>query len=267
MKQAFITVSFGSTFSETRTQDIGGIEKALQQAFPNYTHYSAYTSAIVRKRLASQNIMIDDPETILDRLAKEGYEQIVIQPTHLLLGEEFEQKIHSLKEKYTSIFNSFIISRPLISSEADYQLVAAAIAAQFPVLKEREGIVLMGHGSPRKNNSSFGHTYLKLQETFDKMQLPVLIATVEDEDKPNFNILMEKLLQRSYHKVHMFPFMVVAGDHATNDMYGDEPDSWKSQIEAKGIATKGHLYGMGRNTAIQSIYISHALQAIANYKQ
>ena len=265
MKQAFITISFGSTFSETRIHDIGGIENALQQAFPNYDHYSTYTSGIVRKRLAEQNIIIDDPETLLNKLLQQGYQQIIIQPTHLLLGEEFQQKILSLQEKYAAKFNKFIISRPLLSSEADYQMIAAAITTQFPQLKENEGIVLMGHGSPRKNNDSFGHTYLKLQQTFAKMQLPVLIATVEDEDTPNFPMLLEALSKSSYTTVHMFPFMVVAGDHANNDMYGDDPDSWKVQIQAQGIATKGYLYGLGRNKAIQSIYINHALQAITDF--
>lgn len=262
-KKAFITVSFGSTFAETRLKDIGGIEKALQEAFPAYDHFSAFTSSIVRRQLAKEDIFIDDPDTLLEKLVAKGYTDIFIQPTHLLHGEEFEQKILVLRDKYAACLNSFVLSKPLITDEHDYPITAAAVAAQFPVLQPGEGIVLMGHGSPRKNNKSFGFTYLKLQEIFDKMQLPVVVGTVEDEDAPNFDAVLAQLSQRKYAKVHMFPLMVVAGDHANNDMYGDEEDSWKTNIEKLGIQTEGHLYGLGRNKAIQSVYIHHALETIA----
>lgn len=262
--KAFITISFGSTFAETRLKDIGGIENALKEAFPDYDHYQAFTSSIVRKQLAKQNIIVDDPDTALDKLIAAGYKDIILQPTHLLHGEEFEQKVLTLKNKYLPSVHSFTLSRPLIADEQDYYLTAAAISSQFPTLAENEGIVLMGHGSPRKNNKSFGYTYVKLQEIFDKMQLPVIIGTVEDEDSPNFEAVLGRLKNNNYTKVHMYPLMVVAGDHANNDMYGDEPDSWKTQIEALGIATEGHLYGLGRNKAIQAIYINHALEALSH---
>lgn len=262
-KKAFLTISFGSTFAETRLKDIGGIENALKEAFPDYDHYQSFTSSIVRKLLAKQDIIVDDPDTALDKLVAAGYTDIILQPTHLLHGEEFEQKVLTLKNKYSDQVHSFTLSKPLITDEQDYYLTAAAISSQFPTLAENEGIVLMGHGSPRQNNKSFGYTYVKLQEIFDQMQLPVTIGTVEDEDSPNFTAVLNRLQNSSYTKVHMYPLMVVAGDHANNDMYGEEEDSWKTQIEALGIATEGHLYGLGRNKAIQAIYINHALEALA----
>lgn len=261
--KALVVVSFGSTFAETRKYDIGGIEQALADAFPSYDQYRAFTSAIVRKRLAETGIKVNNLEETLEKLYQAGYEEILLQTTHLLHGEEFEQKVLTLQEKYSHCFKKLIIGKPLINEENDYRLVATALSTQFPNLKEKEGVVLMGHGSPRPNNKSFRYTFTKLQAIFDEMQLPVVVGTVEDEDAPNFEAVMEQLKKRGYNKVHMYPLMVVAGDHANNDMYGNEPDSWKTQIEALGIATEGHLNGIGRYKTIQNLYIQHILQAMS----
>lgn len=261
--KALVVVSFGSTFAETRKHDIGSIEQAIANAFPEYDQYRAFTSAIVRKRLLEQGITVSNLEETLELLQQQGYEEIILQPTHLLHGEEFEQKILSLQEKYSSCFKKMVIGKPLICDEADYKLVAEALASCFPVLNKNEGIVLMGHGSPRPNNKSFRYTYVKLQEIFNTLKLPVLVGTVEDEDAPNLENVLAELQKRHYTKVHMFPLMVVAGDHANNDMYGDEPDSWKTQIEALGITTEGHLNGIGRYKAIQNLYIRHIVQVLS----
>lgn len=262
-KKALVVISFGSTFDETRKQDIGGIEYALATAFPAYDQYRAFTSKIIRRRLAARNVFVDDTETILNKLVDLGYEEVILQPTHLLHGEEFEQKILALRDKFLPLFQKIIISQPLIVSEEDFKLVAAALLRQLPALQPREGVIFMGHGSPRANNSSFGYTYVKLQETFDELEAPFLVGTVEDEDMPNLATVLAKLQQRGYKHVHLYPLMVVAGDHANNDMYSDEPDSWKSQIEALGITTTGHLNGIGRFTSIQALYVQHVLTALS----
>lgn len=260
--KALVVISFGSTFDDTRKLDIGGIEAALATAFPNYDQYRAFTSSIIRKRLASRGILVDDTETILHKLAKDGYEEVVLQPTHLLHGEEFEQKILALQEQFLPLFKKISVSRPLITSGEDYQLAVTALLAQLPPLQKDEGVVFMGHGTPRANNAAHQYTYVKLQELFDERQAPVLVGTVEDEDAPNFTTVLARLQERGYKHVHLYPLMVVAGDHANNDMYSDEPDSWKSQIEALGVTTTGHLNGIGRFAAIQALYIQHALQAL-----
>ena len=261
--KALVVISFGSTFAETRIHDIGGIEQALAEKFPDYDQYRAFTSAIVRKRLLEQGISVNSVEEILERLKEKGYEEILLQPTHLLHGEEFEHKILGLQKKYSSFFKNMTIGKPLICDDEDYKLVAEALGTCFPKLQENEGIVLMGHGSPRPNNKSFRYTYPKLQEIFDTMQLPVLVGTVEDEDAPNLDSVLKSLQKRGYTKVHMYPLMVVAGDHANNDMYGDDPESWKTQIESLGITTEGHLNGIGRYKAIQNLYIRHIVQVLS----
>ncbi|MGM9570003.1 MAG: sirohydrochlorin cobaltochelatase [Phascolarctobacterium sp.] len=261
-KKALVVISFGSTFDDTRKRDIGGIEAALATAFPNYDQYRAFTSTVIRKRLAARGIFVDDTETVLQKLAQADYEEVVLQPTHLLHGEEFEQKVLSLREQFLPVFKRIIISKPLIVDPEDYQLAVAALLTQLPPLAEQEGVVFMGHGTPRANNAAHGYTYVKLQELFAAHKAPVLVGTVEDEDAPNFATLLAELQERGYKHVHLYPLMVVAGDHANNDMYSDEPDSWKSQIEALGIKTTGHLNGIGRFPAIQALYIQHVLQAL-----
>lgn len=261
-KKALVVISFGSTFADTRIHDIGGIEQALAAAFPAYDQYRAFTSNIIRKRLAERGLVIDDTVTVLNKLKAAGYEEVILQPTHLLHGEEFEQKILALKEQYLTSFKKILISKPLIVEDADFNLVASALIAQLPECAADEGIVFMGHGTPRNNNAAHGHTYVKMQALFDELKAPIVVGTVEDEDAPNFEAVLEQIEKRGYKKVHMYPLMVVAGDHANNDMYGEDEDSWKNQIEAKGVATEGHLNGIGRYKAIQALYIQHVLQAM-----
>ncbi len=262
-KKALVVVSFGSTFDETRIKDIGGIETALANAFPAYDQYRAFTSKIIRKRLADRGILIDDLETTLDKLAVAGYEEVLLQPTHLINGVEFTEKIAATRDKYLPLFKKISVSRPLISEDEDYRLLTQAMLEQLPKLPQEDGIVLMGHGTAH-NLTAHHSTYVRLQEQFDRLHAPVIIGTVEDDDLPNFASVLTQLDKRGYRHVHLYPLMVVAGDHANNDMYGDAPESWKSQIEARGITTTGHLNGIGRYHTIQSLYVTHALQALNN---
>ncbi len=261
--KALAVVSFGSTYDETRARDIGGIERALAAALPEYDQYRAFTSKIIRARLAARGIRIAAPEELLTALKRAGYEEVLVQPTHLLPGEEYEQKILPLAESCRADFKKISIGSPLIASPADYRPLAAALRDSLPALAQGEGVVFMGHGSPRNNNSSFGRTYTLLQQVFDELDIPALVGTVEEADRPNLESVLDGLSARRYKKVHLVPLMVVAGDHAANDMYGDEPGSWKNRIEALGIATAGHLRGLGRCAAIQSLYVQHARASLA----
>lgn len=266
--KAVVVVSFGSTFDDTRTKDIGGIEEAISKAFPNRDFKRAFTSYIIMERLEkNKGIKVKDLQTTLEDLKKAGYKDILVQPTHLLHGEEYEKKVVTTVNKFKGQFDSIVISDPLMVDKNDFAIAASAVATQFPTLKKGEGVVLMGHGSPRDNNKSFGNTYKVLQATFDKMGLPVVVGTVEEVDTPNVDEVLAQVKARGYKTVHMFPLMIVAGDHANNDMYGDEEDSWKSLIEAMGVKTVGHLQGLGRNAAVQAIYVQHAVAAEAGVQR
>ena len=263
-KRALVVISFGSTFEVAREQEIGGIKDALAAAFPHYDVYLAFTSNIIRKILAGRGLVIPSPVEIMDQLVVAGYDEVIIQPTHILHGEEFEGKILTLKAGYKEKFSKLVVGNPLLTSAEDYKMIAAAINSILPQLAENEGVVLMGHGSPRNNNESFGCTYNTLQKHLDRLGLPVIIGVVEDEDSPNFQVVLEELQARKYTKVHMWPFMVVAGDHAFNDMCGEDAGSWQKQIEALGIATEPHLEGLGRKKVVQALFVNHALKALAD---
>ena len=215
----------------------------------------------------NKGIKVNDLPATLKELKKSGYKDILVQPTHLLHGEEYEHKVLTTVDKFKGDFDRIVVSDPLMVGKNDFAIAASAVATQFPTLGKGEGVVLMGHGSPRDNNQSFGNTYKMLQETFDKMGLPVVVGTVEEVDTPNVDEVLEQIKARGYKTVHMFPLMIVAGDHANNDMYGDEEDSWKSMIEKMGVKTVGHLQGIGRNAAVQAIYVQHAVAAEAGVQR
>jgi len=264
--KAVVVVSFGTTFDEARIKDIGGIENAIKIAFANRDFFSSNTSRIVMKRNAEKGLHIKDLATTLADLKELGYTDILVQPTHILHGEEYEKKVLETITKFKNEFNRLVVGTPLIVNKEDFSIVAAALATQFPLLQAGEGIILMGHGSPRDNNKSFGNTYNSLQKSFDAMGLPVIVGTVEEDDSPNIDTVLKVLAMRNYKTVHMYPLMIVAGDHAHNDMYSNDEDSWKTKIEKIGVKTSGHIVGIGRNPAIQSLYVQHAIIA-ASVKQ
>ena len=259
--KAVIVVSFGTTFDDARIKDIGGIENAIKNAFANRDFFSSNTSHIVMKRNAQNGVYIKDLATTLTNLKELCYTDILVQPTHILHGEEYEKKVLETIAKFKNEFSRLVVGNPLISNKEDFSIVAAALATQFPLLQPGEGIILMGHGSPRDNNKSFGNTYNNLQKSFDAMKLPVIVGTVEEDDSPNIEAVLNVLAMRNYKTVHMYPLMVVAGDHAHNDMYSSDEESWKTKIEKTGVKTRGYLVGIGRNPAIQSLYVQHAIIA------
>ena len=262
-KKALVVVSFGTTFEEARQNDIEGIENALKKAFPDREFRRAFTSKIVMKRmLENQGIKVNDLETTLKELKAEGYEDILIQPTHLIHGEEYEGKVLGTVSKFEKEFAKVSVGKPLMTDEKDYAIVATALATQFPALEKDEAVIFMGHGSPRDNNKSFGNTYKTLQAAFDAEKMSVLIGVVEEVDHPNFEDMYAMFKERGYKSAVFMPLMVVSGDHANNDMAGDEEDSWKSMIEKDGYKTKVRFGGIGRNVAIQAIYVEHALEAL-----
>lgn len=262
-KKALVVVSFGTTFEEARQNDIEGIENALKKAFPDREFRRAFTSKIVMKRmLENQGIKVNDLETTLKELKAQGYEDILIQPTHLIHGEEYEGKVLGTVSKFEKDFAKVSVGKPLMTDEKDYAIVAAALATQFPALEKDEAVIFMGHGSPRDNNKSFGNTYKTLQAAFDAEKMPVVIGVVEEVDHPNFEDMYAMFKERGYKSAVFMPLMVVSGDHANNDMAGSEDDSWKSMIEKDGYKTNVQFGGIGRNVAIQAIYVEHALEAL-----
>ncbi|WP_413788513.1 sirohydrochlorin cobaltochelatase [Acetonema longum] len=265
-KKAILVVSFGTTFAETRQNTIEAIEKKVQQTFPDYEVRRVFTSNIVRKNLAANdNLHVDDLVTALNKLKNEGFTHVVVQSTHIIPGEEFEHKIVDTVAKYKNSFQEIVIGRPMLYFEGqnpdDYQLAVKALQQQLPKLKKGEAVVLMGHGTPEHKANA---NYQAFQDKLKANKLPVYIGTVEAA--PTLEDVEEALRANKIKKVILMPFMIVAGDHANNDMAGDESDSWKSILTEKGYKVEVYLTGLGANPAVQDIYVQHVKDAIAGMK-
>ena len=259
-KKALVAVSFGTTFEESRRLDIEAVEGALQKAFPDRDFKRAFTAKIVIKRMfENEGVKVDDLETVLANLQKQGYNDILIQSTHLTPGEEFNNKIMAVVDNYKNKFAKISVGRPLLTEAQDYDVAAIALQTQLPVLEKDEVVVFMGHGSPNIHNPS----YNLLQESFDKMGIPAVIGVVEETDHPNYEDMLAKLKSTKAKKVMLIPLMLVSGDHANNDMIGEEEDSWANMLRAEGYSIRSDMRGTGRNAAIQNIYVMHALEALA----
>lgn len=254
MKKAIVVVSFGTSYPETRAKTIDACENRIRETFPDYDVFRAFTSNKIIKKLAVRDgIHIDTPAQALEKLKEAGYTEVVIQSLHLINGDEFE-KISTQAQAYRDHFARLIISKPLLNSFEDYGKAIQAIKAQSPHLAEDEALVLMGHGSEHHAFSAYA--------CLDHMLVhePIYLGTVEGY--PPVERVMEQIKAANVRKIHLMPFMLVAGDHAIHDMASDEEDSWKSQFIRQGFETTAYLQGLGENPLIQEQFIHHIKTAI-----
>ena len=254
-----LVVSFGTSYNNSRELTIGGIEGAIAKAFPDYKVARAFTADtiinILKKR---ENISIDNVDEALTKAANEGVKTLVVQPTHLMNGFEYTDLQKTLK-KYESKFAKVVLSAPLLSSDDDFSRVADAITAKTKKFDDgKTAICFMGHGTEAASNA----VYAKMQDVLAGNGADnYYIGTVEA--KPDVEDILAKLHTKAvYKKVVLLPLMVVAGDHANNDMAGDEDDSWKSTFQKAGFEVECVLEGLGQDAAIQQIYVDHAKAAI-----
>ena len=257
-KPVLLVVSFGTSYNDSRDVTIGAIEQALQAAYPEYEVRRAFTSQIIIDILRErEGLEIDNVTEAMERLVADGVKDVVIQPTHVMNGFEYYDTIAEIAP-YQDKFDSFKVGEPLLISEADYDQVVAAITEGTAAYNgEGAAIVFMGHGTEHASNA----TYAKLQQKLlDAGHSNYFVGTVEAE--PTVEEVLEMVKESGASKVVLLPFMVVAGDHAHNDMAGDEEDSWKSVFTAAGFEVECVLEGLGQNTAIQQMYVQHAAQAM-----
>ena len=257
-KHVILAVSFGTSYNDSREKTIGGIEKAIAAAYPDYEVRRAFTSQIIIDKLKERDkIEIDNVTEALDRLVADGVKEVIVQPTHVMSGFEYDDVVEEV-EKYNDKFDSIKISSPLLTSDEDYtELVEALKAETAEYNEEGTAIVFMGHGTEHESNA----TYAKLQGVFEDAGMDnYIVGTVEAE--PSLEDVVAILKEKGYNKVVLEPLMVVAGDHANNDMAGDEEDSWKTLIEAEGYEVECVLRGLGEFPEVQQIYIKHLAEVI-----
>ena len=256
--KGLLVVSFGTSVEETRERTIGAIEKALAAAFPEHRLYRAWTSGVIRRKLLrTVGLQIDSVEEALERMAADGVTELLVQPTHLLDGEENRLMTEAIRAA-AGRFAQVKIGAPLLVSPEDLKALADAVSEICPALGEDEIFAWMGHGSSELKEN----VYVALNELFAREgRKNMLVGTVEFE--PGFEPIEEYIRSRKPRKVYLAPLMVVAGDHAVNDMSGDEDDSWKSCVAALGAEPVCILKGLGEYEAIHRLYVDHAKNAAA----
>ncbi|WP_409968974.1 sirohydrochlorin cobaltochelatase [Bengtsoniella intestinalis] len=257
MKQALIAVSFGTSHHDTLEKTIVLFEQTLATAFPERTVVRAFTSSMIMKRLRERDgLDIPNVAQALEQLLAQGYDDVLIQPSHVINGDEYD-KLCAQAAPFVSKFARLSIGRALLTSVEDYFAVAEALCEQLPLKTEDTAIVYMGHGTTHHANSVYPMLEYVLR---DMGREDVVIGTVEGY--PAFEQVAGILSKRTgVKKIIAYPLMIVAGDHAKNDLAGEEEDSWRAQLEAMGYAVDCVLQGMGELTAICDILCAHAKAA------
>ena len=259
-ERELLVISFGTSYPEPRRLDIGGIEDALDEAFPEWSVRRAFTSQTILDKLKDRDgLAMDNVQLALDRAKANGVESLVVQPTHLMDGLEYYEMLFSVAD-YAGDFPKLAVGRPLLSSDEDFDAVAEAVAAVTAEYRDGEtAVCLMGHGTEADSNQIYG----KMQGVFTEKGLSeYFVGTVEAE--PSLDDVLSAVKAGNYRRVVLLPMMIVAGDHALNDMAGDDDDSWKNVFTAAGYETLCLLRGLGELEPIQAIFVSHAQAAMDN---
>ena len=275
-----LVVSFGTSFNDSRAEDIKGIEDALAEAYPDWSVRRAFTAQIIINHVeARDNEVIDNMQQALDRAVDNGVKNLVVQPTHLMHGAEYDEMVEAI-DGYKDKFESVAIAEPMLGEVGDDATVinddkkAVAQAITDEACKEAgfddmqaaadagTAFVFMGHGTSHTANV----TYDQMQTKMDDLGFTnAFIGTVEGEPEDTAcEAVIEKVKEAGFKNVILRPLMVVAGDHANNDMAGDDEDSWKSQFEASGDfdSVDCQIAGLGRIEAVEDLYVEHTKAAI-----
>lgn len=275
-----LVVSFGTSYNDSRVDDIKGIEDALQEAYPDWSVRRAFTAQIIINHVqARDGEVIDNMQQALDRAVENGVKNLVVQPTHLMHGAEYDEMAEVL-EQYQDKFESVAIAEPMLGEvgddatviNEDKAAVAQAVAdaavqeAGFDSMEAAAengtAFVFLGHGTSHTAKVS----YSQMQTQMEKLGFKnAFIGTVEGEPEDTAcEAVIEKVKAAGYKKVILRPLMVVAGDHANNDMAGAEDDSWKSMFEASGNfdSVEAQIAGLGRIDAVKQLYVEHTKAAI-----
>ncbi len=253
-----LVLSFGTSFNDSRRLTIGAIENDLEAAFPDYSVRRGFTANIIIDHVQKRdNVLIDDVDAALDRAIANGVKNLVIQPTHLMNGLEYNDLLEQVGSK-ADAFENVAFGEPLLTSDEDFKRVETAVTDWTKDYDDGEtAIVFMGHGTEADSNQ----VYTKMQEMltadgFDNYYVGTVEAT------PSLDDVLQAVKAGEYKRVVLEPLMVVAGDHANNDMAGDDEDSWKTVFANEGYEVECVLRGLGENEAIRSIYIDHAKAAM-----
>jgi sirohydrochlorin cobaltochelatase len=255
--KAILVVSFGTSYLDALDKNIRVIEDTIQDAYPDYKVYRAFTSKMIIKKLKSvHNLHIDTVPEAVERMIKDGIHELVVQPTHIINGTENDIMLDEIRQQQEH-FTSIQFGMPLLSSTNDYFKVVDIIASQYKP-SDSDVLVLMGHGTDHYANS----TYPALDYTFKQQGYNnIFVGTVEGY--PEIDNVVALVNAYKPAKVILLPLMLVAGDHAQNDMAGDDDDSWKVIFTEEGFEVETIIKGLGELKEIQELYLEHLKEALS----
>ena len=257
-EKELMVVSFGTSFNDNRRLTVGAIEEAMEKAFPDYSVRRGFTSQIIIDHIKSRDgEIIDNVGEALDRAVANGVKTLVIQPTHLMDGFEYNDLVNEVAQ-YADAFEAVRIGKPLLTSDEDFRAVAEAIVEATASFDDgKTAICFMGHGTEADSNA----VYARMQQVLtDGGHEHYYVGTVEAS--PTVEDVLALVQAGEYQRVVLRPLMIVAGDHANNDMAGDEEDSWKSIFEAAGYEVVCQVNGLGELESIQNLLVDHARAAM-----
>lgn len=253
-----LVASFGTSYNDNRRLTIGAIEEAMEAAFPDYSVRRGFTSQIIIDHVKDRDgEVIDNMTEAFNRAIDNGVKTLVIQPTHLMDGLEYSDVVNEAAE-FSDSFEKIAIGRPLLDTDADFEAVIKAITEATAEYDDGEtAICFMGHGTEAESNQVYG----KMQDMLTAAGYEnYFVGTVEAE--PGLEDVLAAVGEGSYKKAVLLPLMIVAGDHANNDMAGDEEGTWKTEFEAAGYEVTCVLNGLGELEAIQQLFVEHAQAAM-----
>lgn len=261
-KDAILVMSFGTTVKETREKNINATVNAIKALYPDTKVVLAFTSHIIIDRVkANEGLVIPTPEEALAQLKAEGYTRVAMTSLDIIPGIEYDYK-KAVFNLHKNDFKKVTFGTPLMywqgqeDKDDDIADAMKAVATQFPATGKKDAVLIMAHGTPHPANAY----YAVMQDKLEALGYEnALIFSVEGW--PNFENVLEELKERKIKNVTMMPLMMVAGDHAMNDMAGDEEDSFKSMLLKEGFKVDTYLHGLGENSAVQNLFVKKASQA------
>lgn len=261
-KDAILVMSFGTTFKDTRAKTIDATVEAIKAAHPGVKVVTAFTSHIIIDRIkTNEGIVYPTPEEALAALKAEGYTRVALTSLDIIPGMEYDYK-DAVYQLHKNDFKKMTIGTPLMYWQGqegqadDITATMKALSTQFPKMGKKDAVLIMAHGTPHPANAYYSVMQNRLEELGYKN---AYIFSVEGW--PHLETVMPELKEKGIKNVTLMPLMMVAGDHANNDMAGDEPDSFKSILQANGFKVSTYLHGLGENAAVQKLFVDKATES------
>ncbi|MFZ2633147.1 MAG: sirohydrochlorin cobaltochelatase [Desulfosalsimonadaceae bacterium] len=252
-KEAVLLVAFGVS-DQGQMKPYRNLERLVKERLPDALIRWAYTSDMIRQKLAGQGVMVPSPEQAIEGLAAQGVTRLTVQSLHVIPGHEYEDVIEAVN-RHRSDFKRLVVGKPLLSSVPDAEQVIDILLKNIPERKPGEALILMGHGT----SHAADFTYVAMDAMLRQNDSRAFFGTVEGH--PTFDDVLARCREAGVKNAVLVPFMVVAGDHAHNDMGGNDPDSWKSRLGAEGVTARPVYRGLAEVDALADVFVDHLMIA------